>query len=81
LEDVGETDPDVVAGIREPEMSALEKAKRAHDIAIPDEVDTLSIELAHAKYALDIRPPSQQPAPPVINVSRPHRRRTSRVSA
>ena len=75
----GESDPDVVAGIREPEMPALEKAKRAHDIAVPDEVDTLSIELAHAKYALDIRPPSEQPAP-VIR-PRQHRRRTSRVSA
>jgi hypothetical protein len=77
----GEYDPDIVAGNREPEMSALEKAKRAHDIAVPDEVDTLSIELAHASYALDIRPPSQQQPAPVVNVSRHRRRRTSRVSA
>lgn len=80
----GEYDPDILAGNREPEMAALEKAKRAHDIAVPDEVDTLSIELAHAKYALDIRPPSQQQQPPplpIINESRHRRRRTSRVGA
>jgi hypothetical protein len=77
----GEYDPDILAGNREPEMAALEKAKRAHDISVPDEVDTLSIEVAHAKYALDIRPPSQQPALPIINESRHRRRRTSRVGA
>jgi hypothetical protein len=78
----GEYDPDILAGNREPEMAALEKAKRAHDMPVPDEVDTLSIELAHAKYALDIRPPSHQPPPPpIINESRHRRRRTSRVGA